>query len=801
MDTHTFRILEFDKVLQMASAFAATAPGKAVIGKIRPLYRAEEIRQRIVLVAECRTLLSSGRVIGIENVGDNSPLFQKIRPAHAVLDPVELRSLLPLLYSASNLRKLRNDELCPEVGVIAAKLTTHIHIIQSIENSIDRECKVRDEASEKLLHVRKSIRHYEKKIKTALEGILQRKDLLPHLQDFYLAERNHRWVIPVKIDSKGSVPGIIHDISNTGETVYVEPYSIQGLGNDLESYRAEEKVEEYRILRSLSSLIREHLGEIEEDYSIVAEIDALCAVARFSDQMQMMPPEINNDRYVKIIKGRHPLLWRTLKHNNRERGIVPLDMEIGRDSSCMVITGSNAGGKTVALKTIGVLTLMALSGMHAPADSGSTFPVLNNIFADIGDEQSIEQSLSTFSAHITRISEILHQSSSPAMIIIDELGTGTDPEQGGALSCAILRTMKHRGLLSVVSTHLGMLKAFAHAEAGMINSAMEMAEVVEDGITRYTPTYKLIMGEPGTSHTLEIAESLGLQEDIIREARNFLTREEATIEVLISELQQKTKAADMRLKEIDDRMREIDGIRSELEGERSTMELVKKNTLSEALGEAEEIVRKAKRETEEIVRRMKKSPPSEKGKLLRDLGRIQSEIQDVKKSMAPEAMVPLDDIDEGSRVFIKTLKTHGMVSSVNKKAGKCTIVVDGKEIMVPLSRVCAPLTAPEGRDVPDAQGKERGKPSLHPSFVSLDAVHPSELNVVGQRVDPALSLTERFLNDAALSGVKQVRIIHGIGTGTLSRAIRDYLKDHPLVTALRKGNEDEGGEAVTIAEL
>jgi DNA mismatch repair protein MutS2 len=795
MDEHTLRVLEFDKILQMAAAFAVTASGKTAIQKIRPLKNIEEVRKKTGLVSECLKLLSVGHPLGIEHFDDLSSLFQRARPADAVLEPFELRSFLPLFYSSINLKMLSNNSLCPCLGTIVSLLTTHPDLKKAIEFSVDREGKLTDGASPELSYIRQSIKSCEGKIKGILEGILKQKELIPHLQDFFIAERNNRWVIPVKRDSKGSVPGIVHDISNTGETVYVEPYSIQRFGNELESLRAEEKLEVYRILKMLSSLLRVHLHEIEEDHRIVAEVDKLQALAGFSKQMDMSPPEMNERGYTKIVGGRHPLLWKTLRKEKRYKDLVPLDLEIGRDHSCMVITGSNAGGKTVVLKTIGVLNLMVLSGMHIPAGSGTTIPFLENVLADIGDEQSIEQNLSTFSAHITRISKIINQSSNHTLIIIDELGTGTDPEQGGALSCSVLRRLKQRGALTVVSTHLGMLKAFAHSETGMINSAMEMEEITVNGVSTYRPTYKLIIGEAGTSHAFEIAKSLGLHEDIIREARQLVTNEGARIELLISEFKQKTRALDRKLNETEKMKQEIISLRSSLGEELSGIRLSKHETLSKALKEAEEIVRNTKREAREVMETLKKSSLAKSKEVAKNLKRKHEELKMMQKMHAPEKFRELKGIKIGQRVFINTLGINAIVHSVNEKARKCKVLVDGKEIMIPFKELSEPT------EVLSEHQTSRDELPLTPKDTSIDIEIPGELNVIGQRVDPAISLIERYLNDASVAGLKQIHIIHGIGTGRLSRAVRDYLKDHPLVESSRKGNEDEGGEAVTVVFL
>ncbi len=796
MDEHSFRVLEFEKILRMAAGFAVTAPGLERVLNTRPLKTVGEIRERIDLISECRRFVSEGRTFGVEHFEDLSPLFQRIRPADSVLSPMELRAFLPIFYSAINLEILSNDPEYAGIGAIVSGLTTHPDIKKAIENSVDREGQLSDGASAELSYIRQSIRSCEKKIKGVLDGILKQKDLQQHLQDFYLAERNNRWVIPVKIDSKGSVPGIVHDISNTGETVYVEPYAIQHLGNELESYRAGEKLEEYRILRRLCSLLRERLPEIEADYRIVAEIDALQAVAGFSDQMDMSAPEINEKGYMHIINGRHPLLWKTLRKENRAGELVPLDLELGRGHTCMVITGSNAGGKTVALKSIGVLCLMALSGMHTPAESGTTFPFLLRVFADIGDDQSIEQNLSTFSAHIRRISEIVRQSSSDTMIIIDELGTGTSPEEGGALSCAILRKIYLLGAMSAVSTHLGMLKAFAHSEPGMINSAMEMEEITVNGIVKHRPMYKLVVGEPGTSHAFEIAGSLGLPEDIIKEARDFITHEDAAVGALISELKQKTGEMDRRLKETEKAKREIELLRLNMEKELSSLTTMKNETLSKALREAEELLRKTKREAREIVDALKRAALAETRDIVKGLDRKIDEVVTIRKQYVPEK-TGLREVKEGQRVCVNALGKNGVVQTVNEKAGRCQVLVEGKEIIVPFAELSEPSADISPKPVRDEILREE-RPFTR---TSEHIYFPPELNVIGQRVDPALSMIEHYLNDASLAEAKQVKIIHGIGTGILARAIREYLRDHPLVESFRKGNEEEGGEAVTVAVL
>jgi len=545
--------------------------------------------------------------------------------------------------------------------------------------------------------------------------------------------------------------------------------------------------------------LRECLPEIEADYRIVAEIDALQAFAGFSDQLDMSAPEINEKGHMTITGGRHPLLWKTLRKENREGGLVPLDLEIGRGHFSMVMSGSNAGGKTVALKTIGVLTLMALSGMHIPAGSGTVIPFLKNVLADIGDEQSIEQNLSTFSAHITRISEIIKQSVEGTLVLIDELGTGTDPEQGGALSCAILRKLKQQGALTLVSTHLGMLKAFAHTEPGMINAAMEMEEVSVKGVSSYRPTYKLVMGEPGTSHAFEIAESLGLDADVIREARELVGDEGGRIESLITDLRHKTAELESRLKEAESLKQESGRLRLKLKEEITALKSREKETLAKALREAEEIVRKTKREARDLIEKIKQSELSKAGEISKEIDEKLAEIVVARKEYAPEKRQPLREVREGQRVFVGTLGKHGVVQTINEKTRRCRVAVGGKEIEVAVGDLSGPSEDRTGKQTEHLKGERGERPAAPAETADINVQR--ELIVIGQRVDPALSLIERYLNDASMAGIKQVRIIHGIGTGILAAAIREYLRDHPLVEGFRKGNEEEGGQAVTVVIL
>ncbi|VAX28332.1 Recombination inhibitory protein MutS2, partial [hydrothermal vent metagenome] len=340
----------------MAGAFAVSSPGKNLVLNIKPPGDIKGIRDRINLISEGRHLMAEGKHPGIEHFEELTPLFQKLRPADSVLTPYELTDFLPLFSSAINIKGLlRAEPSLPMLSEIASHLRTHSYLKREIESSIDREGRIADSASPELAAIREGLGHIDKRIRAGLEGLLRRRDLSPHIQEFYITERNGRWVIPVKRDSKGHVKGVVHDISNSGETLFIEPYETQALGNELESLRAEEKVEEFRVLKKLSAMLRGALAEIVEDYNTVLRIDCISALAAFSEMMGMTPPEINEHGYIRVLKGRHPLLWQALRRIGQEENLQPLDFELGSDYSCIVITGSNTGGKTVALKTVGVL--------------------------------------------------------------------------------------------------------------------------------------------------------------------------------------------------------------------------------------------------------------------------------------------------------------------------------------------------------------------------------------------------------------------------------------------------------------
>ncbi|MCI4625297.1 MAG: endonuclease MutS2 [Candidatus Magnetoovum sp. WYHC-5] len=803
----TLELLEFAKILKIPAAFACTAKGKAIVESSGPLQGVEQIKTKIETITECRNFFTEKKRPYVENIDDLARIFKRLKPEGAVLDASEVLSIQPLLISALNLQTFINFEVYPLLSTMFAAIETHPQIKSEIERTFDREGKIADEASGALFQIRRGIKAFEGRLRASLDNIIKRKSLKPHIQDSYYTERNGRFVIPLKRSSKGQVPGVLHDISNSGETIFIEPFETQTIGNELETLKAEEKLEIYRILQKLSQTLRKALPSIEEDYRIVCEYDALNAIAHFAVLADMHPPSISDSMEIRIYKGRHPLLWKRFANfdaNNISlqntaivtKGLIPLDFELGGKHRCMVISGSNAGGKTVALKTIGVLHLMALSGMHIPASPDSVIAFLEDILVDIGDEQSIEENLSTFSAHITHMADILQKSAKNTLVLIDELGTGTDPEEGGALACSILTEIISKGALCTATTHLSSLKVFAHTKDGFINGSMEMDTVDTYGKITFKPSYKLNVGQPGQSHAFEIARTLGLPENIIEGAKLLLSGEGMKMESLLTSLRQRQQQYEQEIEETKRIKAEVAYLKQYFNDELAYIKKSKKQSLLRAYESAEDMVKKAKREVITFLEELKRADKERAIQIAKDMEHNLSDIKKKKAAITADDSKPLEDPQPGKNAFIKSLKLDGTIFTINEKKGKCTVLVQGREVEVSL----AELSAPSGDSV-----KEKVFKRLKSAGIEIDRsvenAIPMELRLLGKRVDQALSMLEKYLNDAVMEQYKTVKIIHGIGTGILANAVRQYLSSHPLVQGFQKGSPEEGGDGVTVVQF
>ncbi|HXW69412.1 MAG TPA: Smr/MutS family protein, partial [Dissulfurispiraceae bacterium] len=619
-----------------------------------------------------------------------------------------------------------------------------------------------------------------------LEDIVRDGDVSVFLQDDFITSRSGRWVIPVRMDSKGQVQGVVHDVSKSGETAFIEPLSIINLSNELENLVAGQKTEEIRILRNISSRIRAVAGDITVQYRIVVYVDALNCIARFADVFRMQAPGINESGSLRLLNARHPLLMMALQRAGVGHEVVPLNVSLGDDCTVMVITGSNAGGKTIAIKTIGLLQIMALTGMPVPADSASSFPLFDKLLIDIGDEQSIENNLSTFSAHMSNISRILKAADARALVLIDELGTGTDPDEGGALACAVLKELKESRALVFATTHLTDIKGFVYRTKGMVNASMEFDQEA------LTPLYRLRIGEPGQSHALETARRFGLPDSIVASAKALLGGMKAEFDDLITDLSAKRDRYEKALEEITRERLVIEERNSALVSALSEAESRQKQMLGNAYREAAEIVAKAKREMQALLEEARKLDRKKSREAIKQAALAEESLA-VKireyEGLAPGGVLPIDEIMEGDVVYVKSLAADAPVVEINLKHNRVKVKAAGKEVEVPASGI-------EHRRGKQAMVQQSTVIISRPEDEAV-----SRINLVGRRVDEALSQLEPFLNHASLSGLSEVIVVHGIGAGILLKAVREHLKGHPLVKSFKSGEAGEGGNGVTVVTM
>jgi DNA mismatch repair protein MutS2 len=783
---YTLEVLEYKKLLAILADGAHCPATREAVLEIRPLRERQEILSHQKLVADIRKMSAQGQPLRLTLFSDLSPLLERIRPAGAVLESFELSMFIPVLRLAAGLSaQVGEAEGLPSLKDLIRHLKGFPDLLVHLERALDDQGNILDQASPWLQELRREVRKLEAQLRKNLEEVILDHQVAPFLQDDFITQRSGRWVIPVRMDSKGQVPGVVHDVSRSGETAFIEPLAIISEANRLENLMADQRAEEIRILRELSSLIRKEADDLAAEQRTLIRIDLLAGLAAFGDRLKMANPEISEGVRIHLARGRHPLLTLAYERRKTAGKVVPLDLELGGESRVMVITGVNAGGKTIALKTAGLLWLMALSGMPVPADSSSAFSLLDDLQVDIGDEQSIESSLSTFSAHISRISGILKRADSKTLVLMDELGTSTDPVEGAAIACAVLKDLQERGALVLATTHLTEIKGFVHRSEGMVNASMAFDQET------LTPLYRLRIGEPGQSHALEIARRYGLPERILESARGFLTGREEGFEKLIADLNAKRKVYEAALEALRDQQETVLQQTRRLEKRLLETEKTRKDILAKAYQEGLEISAAVKREMNLLLEEMKHKEKAERKQALLKVREEERALTDKLRQLQGDETRPLslDTIKVGDWVYVRSLGRDAEVLAIQLKQERLKVVAEGREIEVPLLDAGPRKSRTE-------------KPGAGTSFRGLrEETIPDRIKVIGLRVEEALSEIEPFLNHAFLAGLQEVIIVHGLGTGILMKAIREYLKGHPLVTSHRKGTPAEGGNAVTIVRL
>jgi len=781
----TLARLEFEKLLTEIARHAHSDCSRARILAIRPgndLAAIETISGRI---GEIRALDRFGTALSLSSFEDIRPPLDLLKPSGAILSPHDLLLFIPVLrlYAALD-RQFSHRVDIPLLKGIVPNLKSFPEILEPLDSSIDHDGTILDSASSFLRETRRAKRTLAGRIRKKIEEIIRSSGIEIFLQDDFITQRSGRWVIPVRMDSKGMVKGVVHDVSSSGETAFMEPLEIIPFVNELENLTAEEKAEEIRILRQLSAWIREDAAEIAACFETLLQLDVLNSMARFAGEFDLEPARLNDQGELKLVDARHPLLQMMQKRGALAK-VEPLTLQLGGDSaasSVMVITGPNAGGKTIALKTAGMLSLMALCGLPVPAGPRSTFPLLDTLLVDIGDEQSIEQSHSTFSAHAARISAILGQAGAHSLVLLDELGAGTEPLQGAAIACGVLRELQQQGSMVIATTHLTEIIGFVHRSGGMVNAGMEFDD------RSFTPLYRLIVGEPGQSHAVEIARRFGMPERVITFARQMLGSAGSEFTGLLTELRRQRSEYEVLKRSLEDRERIVDARSAELDERAADVARIRKEAAEKGWGDAKDLISATRRRMNELLGELKKETRND---IINKLRQTEAELTgQLKPQSEATEPLPLTAVKPGDAVHLRSLGYDGVVLALDERHARARVRAGRMEMDVQLSELFRPHA--------DAgQGRKRV------AAVRVDVVESEqrELKLIGMRVDEALSELEPFINRAAAAGLSEVRVIHGVGTGRLRDAVREELERHPLVAGHRAGEPHEGRDGATVVTL
>lgn len=778
--------LEYSKILHKLAHHAATDLGKQWAVELSPSTDLEEVKLRLQATDEAYHVdrLKGGAPFG--GISDIRGALQRARIG-AMLSPYELLQTADTIAGGRRLRKFleavhKETHPIPLLAEQCEQLSEDRTAETQIRSCINDQAEVMDSASPELQTVRRELRNGESRIREKLEQMIRSSSVQKMLQDQIITIRNGRYVIPVKQEYRSALGGIIHDQSGSGATLFIEPEAAVAMNNRLRELKLREEQEIEKILRRLTALVETEVDSLVIHVDALAALDFIFAKAGLAHELKATMPRMNDRGFLKLKKGRHPLI--------SADQVVPIDVELGNEYTAIIVTGPNTGGKTVSLKTIGLLSLMGMSGLFIPAEEGSQLCVFDAIYADIGDEQSIEQSLSTFSSHLTNIISILRNMTPKSLVLLDELGAGTDPAEGSALAIALLEHIHHLGCRIIATTHYSELKAYAYERKGIINASMEF------DVQTLSPTYRLLIGVPGRSNAFAIAERLGLSRSIIDSARGQVREDDKRVETMIASLEENRITAETERREAERIRREAEQLRKQAEAERSRFEEQRSKLLEKAQRDAKEAVAKARREAEEIITELRKLAMEERSsikehKLIEARRRLDDAAPDLaskpeRQKRAGHAGKP----EPGDEVMVYSLNQKGYVVEVHGDK-EATVQLGILKMKVKLS------------DVEKLHPARADKPAQHVTSVkrSNDSAVRTELDLRGASLDEALVEVDRFIDEAIMSNLGQVYIIHGKGTGVLRTGIQQYLQNHRQVKSHRLGNFGEGGSGVTVAEF
>lgn len=797
MDDKTITTLEFPKVLERLAGYAAFSVSQEMARALRPTNDLPEAQARLTRTREARLLLSVNADVSIGGASDIRSLVD-LAGRNGVLAAAELLEVRNTLIAARELSRSfeRTGERYPQLTSVAAELPPPSGIIEAISKAISERGDILDSASPKLSAIRSELKVSHERLLGRLERMINDPKTAPMLQEGIITQRNGRYVIPLRAEFKGRVRSIIHDQSSSGATLFVEPLVIVELNNRYHELQLEERDEERRILAELSSRVGGNAHALKALVEALGQIDLALMCAKYAEDLRAAEPELipfRNDpnavhpgSTLRLYQARHPLL--------DSATVVPIDIYLDENVFALVITGPNTGGKTVTLKTVGLLALMAQTGLHIPAQSGAALSVFKDIFADIGDEQSIEQSLSTFSGHITNITRILNRAGRHSLVLLDELGAGTDPQEGAALARAILSYLLEKKITCLIATHYPELKAFAHNTSGVVNASMEF------NLQTLRPTYHLTIGLPGRSNALSIAERLGLPKPIVEAARSAINPEDLRAEDLLDEIHHQRDLARRMRGQAESARFAAEKARQELDKRLEDVEEERRRILEKARQEAEEEVNELRTEMDELRRALLRArqPLDALKPLQEQVEAMRSTVeQPVERQQTGRVLRPLK---LGDRVRLRSLRMEGVVTALGEMDAE--IQVGNLRVRARLDDIQRP-----GEDTPPAPEAPAARRKTTPAAApknDADLFRPSpgmELDLRGMRAEDALDSLDRYLENAYLAGLPFVRIIHGKGTGKLRQVIRDALRQSPHVTRQESGQDKEGGDGVTVAHL
>lgn len=765
---------EYYKIIDIISGYSKTIKGKKLFEDIKPLNSKKDIQKALDEVTEAVSLLYRKGVppfLELENI-DEHILNLKNQNFLGIKSILEITNLLitSRLLKEYYFENPLNQSEC--LTGYFDHLYTNLKIEETIKRSIIDENTLDDKASPEL----NSIRQKQRSIKKEVQGKLQKLLSSKYLQEPIVTIRAGRFVVPVKVEYVNEMKGLIHDTSSSGSTVFVEPMSVFELNNTLSELKNKEAIEIEKILQKLTSLFFEITEELENTYNVVGILDFIFAKAMYAKENDCVSPIINDEKQINLINAKHPLI--------AKESVVPISLEIGKEYSTLLITGPNTGGKTVTLKTVGLLCSLALSGLHIPCSEGSSIYTFDSIYVDIGDEQNILESLSTFSSHIKNIINILKSASQDSLVLIDELGSGTDPIEGSSLAISILEELKNRNTITLATTHYQELKEYALVTDGISNASCEF------DLETLSPTYKLLIGVPGKSNAFAISKKLGLDDSVLERAKSVVKEDTAKIEDLLKEVYDQKALLEKQNEEIKINNDKIKELKDSLEKEYSDLEANKKEYIQKAKQDARQILLDAKDEANEIIKEMTlTSDGKELNKKKKELDEKLSDLDSIKESEETFEEIDIKELVPGKVVYVPKFEKNGTILGYPNRNKKFSIQIGSLKTTLSIDQVTIAKNETKEKEI------YIKKSTFTPKKVD------TELNIIGLNVEESLPLVDKFLDDAAMAHLETVRVVHGKGSGALGKGIQNYLKTHPHVKDFRYGTFGEGEMGVTVVTI